>query len=196
MRVVVTLLVLIGLPGAASGQLRGIKAEVTPLVAGDAPIGGSVKAAVQVRLPETLHVQSNKPRDPSLIPTVLTIDAPAGVRVTELVFPKPRDLAQQGQEQPLAVFDHEFAIGVALDIDEVKPGELVIPARLRYQACDDKMCFPPSTGQFAWTLRVVPSNAQVTAQHQDVIAAIPFGSGEPPSAGDLPPGFPAPAEPG
>ena len=35
----------------------------------------------KVSLPEGLHTQSNKPRDPLLIPTELTIDAPAGVTV-------------------------------------------------------------------------------------------------------------------
>jgi len=179
--------------GVVTAQFRGPKAELTPIAESDGVHAGSkVRAALLVKLPETLHVQSNKPRDPSLIPTVLSVDAPAGVRVTELVFPQARDLAQEGQSEPLAVFDHEFAIGVMLEIDpQVQPGEVSVPARLRYQACDDKMCFPPSTGQFSWTLRVVPAGAAVTPEHQDTIGKIAFGSGEAPPAGDLPPGFEA-----
>ena len=42
------------------------------------------------RLPDGFHVQSNKPRDPLLIPTELTVDAPAGVTVEEVVFPACR----------------------------------------------------------------------------------------------------------
>ena len=34
--------------------------------------------------------------------------APAGVTVSEIVFPPATDLKQIGQEQPLAVFEHEF----------------------------------------------------------------------------------------
>ena len=40
--------------------------------------GAKVRLALKVALPEGLHTQSDKPRDPTLIPTVLTIDAPAG----------------------------------------------------------------------------------------------------------------------
>ena len=39
-----------------------------------------------------------------LIPTELTIDAPEGVTVKEIVWPPSTDLKQQGQDQPLAVF--------------------------------------------------------------------------------------------
>jgi thioredoxin:protein disulfide reductase len=197
-RLLAIALLVVAAASALAAQFRGPKAELTPLLDSDGVRAGStVRAALEVRLPdEKLHVQSNKPRDESLIATVLTVDAPAGVRVTELVFPKATDLAQEGQAQPLAVYPHEFAIGVALEIaDSVQPGELVVPARLRYQACDDKMCFPPSTGQFSWTLRVVSGGAAVTPQHQDVIGAIPFGTGEAPPAGDLPPGFEAAAPP-
>ena len=40
--------------------------------------GGPARVALQVSLPETFHVQSNKPRDPSLIATELSDRRPAG----------------------------------------------------------------------------------------------------------------------
>ena len=90
---------------AAHAQLQRIKADVTPLLDADGVhAGDSIRAALTVSLPERFHVQSNKPRDPDLIPTELTIDAPAGVTVKELVFPAPVDLKQVGAEKPLAVF--------------------------------------------------------------------------------------------
>ena len=59
-----------------------------------------------------VHVQSNKPRDPALIPTVLTIEPPAGVTVVEIGLPAAIDLKQEGQPQPLAVFERSSRIGV------------------------------------------------------------------------------------
>ena len=154
--------------------------------------GSTIKLAIRVSLPEGLHTQSNKPRDPLFIPTVLTVDAPAGASVTELVFPPATDLEQAGQDQPLAVFDHEFAIGVALALAaDVAPGDLVVPAHLRYQACDANLCYPPTTADFEWTLQVVPSSTALSAAHDAVIAAIPFGTGEKPA--DAKPAGAAPA---
>src|SRR5574341_1166847 len=96
-------------------QLRGVKADVTPLVAqASARAGDRVRLALVVTLPPEFHVQSNVPRDPSLIPTVLTVEPPAGMEVVEIVYPASIDLKQEGIEQPLAVYPHEFALGVEI----------------------------------------------------------------------------------
>ena len=58
----------------------------------------------------------------------------------------PTDLTQAGQAQPLAVFEREFAIGVGRHRPaNAAPGEVVVPARLRYQACDAQLCYAPTT---------------------------------------------------
>jgi DsbC/DsbD-like thiol-disulfide interchange protein len=81
----------------ASAQLRRIPAEIAPLVESDGVRAGStVRAALKVTLPEGYHVQSNKPRDESLIPTEVTVEAPAGITVEELVFPEAEDFVQEG----------------------------------------------------------------------------------------------------
>lgn len=189
MRVLAAALVLwLAAPAMAPAQLRGIRAELAPLVETDVAPGSSVRAALQVRLPEELHVQSNKPRDPSLIPTVLTIDPPASVRVAEIVFPKATDLAQVGQPEPLAVFENEFEIGVRFDVGaSVSPGQILVPARLRYQACDENLCYAPATASVTFTLDVVEGGSSAR-RHADVFSRIPFGSGEAPIT-------PAPAAP-
>ena len=89
--------------------MRRPKAEVAPYTAATVVAAGSTtRVALTVKLPDGLHVQSDAPRDPSLIPTVLTVEAPAGVTVRHLIYPKPTDFEQAGQPQPLAVFEHEF----------------------------------------------------------------------------------------
>ena len=84
---VVILMLAMGM--TAGAQLRGPKADVTSLVGSDGVRAGTtVRAAALVRLPETLHVQSNAPRDPAFIATELSVEPPAGVRVTEIVYPE------------------------------------------------------------------------------------------------------------
>jgi DsbC/DsbD-like thiol-disulfide interchange protein len=145
--------------GAAStshAQLRRPKAELTPAVEGDVRAGGSVNATLKVVLPETVHVQSNKPRDPLFIPTVLTIEPPAGVTAGKIVYPVASDLKQEGQKQPLAVYGHEFTVSVTLTVAKGQaPGDVVMPATFRYQACDEAVCYPPAKADVQWTLHVV-----------------------------------------
>jgi thioredoxin:protein disulfide reductase len=160
----------------AHGQARP-EATIKPFVEADGVRAGSpARVALAVTLPEGLHVQSDQPRDPSLIPTVLTIDAPEGVTVTELVFPHPTDFTQEGQPQPLAVFERDFVLGAELAIaGSVPPGDLKIPARLRYQACNDKVCFRPITAATEWTLRVVRAGKAITPANRDVFTRLSAG---------------------
>jgi DsbC/DsbD-like thiol-disulfide interchange protein len=134
------------------------KAELTPSV--ETPVvhpGAPVRVALKVKLPANVHVQSDKPRDPAFIPTVLTIDAPAGVTVGKIQYPAARDLKQQGQEQPLAVFGPEFSITADLTLaKDAHAGDLVVPAHLRYQACDEAVCYPPAKADVQWTLAIKP----------------------------------------
>ena len=161
----VLLTVIVAASVSLSAQLQRPKAAVTPLVErAAAAAGGPVRLALKVSLPESLHTQSNKPLDPTLIPTVLTIDAPAGVTVDEIVYPPAVELKQQGLDQPLMVFEHEFLVGVQVTLGAgVAAGDLALPARLRYQACNDMMCFSPATEEFAWTIRVVPAGTAIDA---------------------------------
>jgi thiol:disulfide interchange protein len=62
----------------------------------------------------------------------------------------------------------------------VTEGEISIPARLRYQACDENLCYFPQTVATAWTLRMVAPGASLARAHTDVFKAIPFGTGEAP----------------
>jgi thiol:disulfide interchange protein len=157
------------------------KAEVTPILeVAEAPAGSNVHAALQVHLPEGYHTNSNKPRDPNLIPITLTFDPPPpGITFTETVFPPATDLAQRGVDLPLRVFDGDFVIGVALTIAPgVAAGTIPLPARLRYQACDEVACYIPATAPVSWTLTVAKTAGP--KQHADIFKNIAFGTGEPP----------------
>jgi thiol:disulfide interchange protein len=173
------------LPAVGRAQLVRPKADTAAIVERETVrAGDSARVALQVSLPDTFHVQSNRPRDPSLIPTELMVDAPPGVTVDEIVFPTPIDLKQEGADQPLAVFPHNFNIGVRMSIGSAAaPGALTIPLRLKYQACDDHLCFPPATASAQWAMNVVaPDQSAAAAAYQSVFEKIAFGHGEAPAS--------------
>jgi thiol:disulfide interchange protein len=177
--------ILVASAGVGRAQIARPRADVVPIVERDRlHAGGPARAALQVSLPEGLHLQSNKPRDPSLIPTQLTFNTPEGVTVEEVVYPAPTDLKQAGQDQPLAVFERTFAIGVRMTVAGTVPtGDLVVPFHLRYQACDASVCYPPATADSSWMMRIVPARTPASPPgHRDTFAHLAFGSGEAPHA--------------
>lgn len=162
----------------ARAQRGPANAIVTPVLEHDQVAPGSeVRAALQVRLPEGYHTNSNAPRDPLLIPITLTFDPPpAGLEIPEVVFPPAKDLAQRGVDQPLSVFEHEFTIGVRFVVAAGHaPGSVTLPATLRYQACDEVACYPPKRVPVSWTMTVGPAAGPI--QHAEVFKEVAFGRG-------------------
>jgi DsbC/DsbD-like thiol-disulfide interchange protein len=142
--------------GSLYAQTQRPRAEVTTTSKSPTlPRGGTATISLTVKLPKNVHVQSNKPRDPLLIPTVLTIDPPAGISVEQVAYPEATELAQRGRREKLTVYGPEFEIEVHLAVAATAAaGDVVVPAQLRYQACDDAVCFPPARATTEWKLRV------------------------------------------
>jgi len=141
-----------------SAQRGRPKADlVATAPAGPAKPGTLVTLVLGVRLPADVHVQSDAPRDPTLIPTALTIAAPEGVTVERIRYPKATDLPQPGRSEALAVFGPALEIAVDVRLKAgLAAGALVVPATFRYQACDASTCFPPTRAEVSWTLAVAP----------------------------------------
>ena len=178
-------LTLLGFLGAAAMRQaagRNLDAALTPLVSATAvKPGARVHLALRVVVPEGLHLQSDRPRDLSYIPTTLWVD-PAAATVREFVFPPSTDFRVEGLPESLAVFEHDIVIGVDAVIPAgTAPGQLTIPARLRYQACDNKVCYPPRTVDAAWTVKIDPAGGSADPSNADFFKGIAFGRGYAPA---------------
>ena len=160
----------VAMAGSAHTAAQGRpKADVSIVADADGVHAGQpARVAVRVALPDELHVQSNAPRDPMLIATAITVTPPLGVSVQEVAYPAASDFAEAGQATPLAVFEQRFAIGIRLTVaDDVQPGELAVPVRLRYQACDRTTCFAPLREDITATLRVVARDVKTVARFSE-----------------------------
>lgn len=138
-----TALLVLSFVHAAAAQGPKVSYTATADLSEVAP-GKTVRAVLSFELTEGFHVNGNKPLGEFYIPTVLTVDAPEGFRVLDTVYPKHVLFESAGEK--LAVYGHAFNVGVVLEAGaDVAPGEHPITGSLRYQACNDTMCFPPET---------------------------------------------------
>lgn len=155
---------------------RGVDVALDIFYASDGVHPGSTaKAAVQVALPKGYHVNSNKPLEEFLIPTVLSFNQPDGFRIAEIAYPEAIMLKTGGLDEPLAVFEETFLIGVAVAVPEnVPPGKHALSGSLRYQACDDKACYAPKTVPVGLELNVVSPEQPITPQNEDIFKRIVF----------------------
>lgn len=107
--------------------------------------GATATVPVRVRLREGYHVNSDKPSDQYLIP--LTLKWTEGVITgPQVAFPKPAMQKFEFSEKPLSVYDGEFALTSTFKVAPSAPAGLTkLAGKLRYQACNDRMCLPPRT---------------------------------------------------
>jgi thioredoxin:protein disulfide reductase len=146
--------------------------------------GSTIHLALQVPIPEGLHVQSNKPHESLYIPATVTFEAVPGVKVTEVVFPKSIDIPFPGVSGlPLAVYEHELVIGVTAELSsDLGPGQITLPGTFRYQMCNESSCFAPARVPVSWTIAVSADGGRGPKSYASVFGPIAFGTGAPPPA--------------
>jgi hypothetical protein len=99
------------------------------------------------RIGNGLHINSHMPRQTSLIRTELIVLQPPGVNISAVDFPQGSDYAfPANPKETLSVYSGEFVLHAHIT---AQPGEHLVQAALRYQACDSNSCFPPKKAPVA-----------------------------------------------
>ncbi len=107
------------------------------------PAGKSSPVTLHFRIREGLHINSHKPREDYLIPTVFSIPESSGVRLESATYPVGTDFTLPvDPSTKLIVYSGEFKIDARIVATR---GDHLVEAKLRYQACDQNACMPPKT---------------------------------------------------
>jgi DsbC/DsbD-like thiol-disulfide interchange protein len=124
-----------------------VKVEAQPV---EIPAGGSAEAVVRVAIQSGYHINANPPTYRYLKATELEVSPADGVSLGAVKYPNGLSKKFSFAEKSLAVYEGETELKAALKADKsAKPGQRSISARLRIQACDDQVCYPPGTLELA-----------------------------------------------
>jgi hypothetical protein len=125
--------------------------------------GRTIQAAIVMEIPSGYHVNSNRPLNKYSIPTGLKIEGPRGVTVGPVIYPRSivRKLKAVNNE-PLAVYEGRAILRFNVTVPaNYQGGEVVLKARLRYQSCNDEVCFPPKNHDVDMGIGIVGANDRV-----------------------------------
>jgi hypothetical protein len=107
------------------------------------PAGKASPVTLHFRIAQGLHINSHTPRQEELIPTDFSIPAGAGVRLVGASYPAGSDITLPADPKTkLNVYTGEFIIEAQI---VAVPGNHLVEAKLRYQACSESECLPPRT---------------------------------------------------
>jgi DsbC/DsbD-like thiol-disulfide interchange protein len=97
-----------------------------------------------------MHVYSPEQKD--YIPISLTLTAPDGVRAGQPQFPKAEKYFFAELKETQLVYSKPFRITQPITLTTSARSPLTISGTLRYQACDDSICYLPQNVPISWTV--------------------------------------------
>jgi hypothetical protein len=114
---------------------------------------------LRFELAEGIHIYG-EPVPEGMIPTTVSVSAPAGLVVEDPIFPATETLRLESLGMELPVWSGTvdvvvpfYAVGeLASETRPLDTDRAEIEVEVRYQACDDSVCFPPKTEKLALTI--------------------------------------------
>jgi hypothetical protein len=124
--------------------------------------GRMVQAAVVMEIPRDFHVNGNRPLGKYAVSTTLKVDAPGGIRVSPVTYPRATVRSFSFSQEKLAVYEGRvvmrFNVTIPSGFDQ---GVTELRVRLRYQSCTNEVCFPPQNRDITMPIAVVGANESV-----------------------------------
>jgi DsbC/DsbD-like thiol-disulfide interchange protein len=119
----------------------------------DAKPGAKVSLLVEVQPKPGIHVYAPGSGE-FYIPITLKLNPQAQLKAGKLVYPKSEPMVFA--DEKVAVFAKPFRLTQEATLDpSLKPGATVaVAGTVSYQACDDRVCFPPESAPVSWTVTV------------------------------------------
>jgi hypothetical protein len=116
--------------------------------------GSTVRLFVDVIPDPKVHVYAPGAKD--YIPIALVMTPRPGVTVGKLVYPKSQDWYFEPLKEHVPVYEAPFRLEQTITLGpSLKAGDRVtVAGTLKYQACDDVVCFNPVSAPVSWTVTV------------------------------------------
>jgi hypothetical protein len=122
---------------------KNTPAQVVTVSAGKVIItGGTGDAVIELKIADGYHINANPASEKNLIPTTVEITAANDITAEKPTYPQALIKKFSFSDKQLAVYEKQATIKVK--VRATAKGEKIINGTLRYQACDDEVCYPPT----------------------------------------------------
>ena len=114
--------------------------------------GGKLALFVDVAPKPGIHVYA--PGSNDYIPITVKLNAQPQLKAGKVAYPKSEIMTFADEKVP--VFEKPFRLTQDVTLDKsLKPGATVtVAGTVHYQACDDRVCYPPESAPVSWTVVV------------------------------------------
>jgi len=142
---------------AALAQGTAPSVRVAPIQTIVVTRGSKAQLHIEMQVNKGFHINSNKPNNELLIPTVVRLSPPQGIMILNIQYPAGEQLSLPVMgEEKLSVYSGNFAVNAEVRIPKSAAfGTLRVHGEVKYQACNDRQCFPTKTTPLEFDVDVV-----------------------------------------
>lgn len=158
MRAILAFVSTVLLLGAAfAQQAPGPSVTVLPVQAVTVAIGKSTPVKLDFRVNRGFHINSNKPNSEMLIPTALKLNLPTELMIANIKYPEGEQISLPfSPDEKLSVYTGDFQVSALVRAPHnASPGTYRVHGALKFQACNDRQCFPPRSTPIAFDVKLV-----------------------------------------
>lgn len=121
--------------------------------------GKTATVTLTFRVAGNFHINSHKPLDELLMPTTLSLSPPTEIMISKVTYPEGELLNFPfSPESKLSVYSGDFKITALVRAARDMPkGTFRVHGDLKFQACNDRQCFPPKTQPMYFDVHVIKS---------------------------------------
>jgi hypothetical protein len=106
-------------------------------------------------IPGGYHVNSSRPLEKFLVATELRIEASNSIRVGPVIYPRAVLRMFKFSKSRVSVYEGRAIMRFSVSVPaSAAIGSTPLKARLRYQSCNDEVCFPPRTQEVSLSLTI------------------------------------------
>ncbi|MDO8683042.1 MAG: cytochrome c biogenesis protein CcdA [Armatimonadota bacterium] len=131
------------------------------------PAGSAFKVAVILKIKPGIHINAATPD--ALYPTEMKISGGPGITFKAPIFPPAVKKKFTFSETKIPVYEGKQVIVVPGRVAKnTKPGPRKLAVLLKYQACNDLACYPPSEAKTQVTTKVTPAGEKAKLINKDL----------------------------
>jgi thiol:disulfide interchange protein DsbD len=133
----------------------------------------SSQIAIEIKLYEPWHVNSNKPEEDFLIPTEIEFEKNEYITYGRIKYPTPVKKTFAFTENPIPVFEGTVYVYTSVTLlPDITDSTIRISGTLRYQACNDESCLAPARLDFSVEFPIAETEELVREINQGVFKTI------------------------
>lgn len=127
--------------------------SATPVVTS---AGRPAQVTLTFRVGDGFHVNSNKPLDELLVATQVKLSPPTEIMISNIRYPAGQMLNFPfSPETKLSVYSGVFKVTATVRPARNMPlGTFRVHGELKFQACNDRQCFPPKTTPLHFDVKI------------------------------------------